>query len=103
MKKFEKKSNPRNVFFFFLNKLIRSFFDTKRRLWLICQTQKSLLFRSWFLFFLFQPPVSSTALSIREICEKIWTSPIREIRKIFRNASSAKLNPRESVKISRME
>ena len=48
-------------------------------------------------------PVSSTALSIREICEQIWTSRIREIRKIFRNGPSAKLNPRESVKISRME
>ena len=76
---------------------------TKHRPWLISQTYKSLLFRSWLLFFLFQPPVSSTSLSIREICEKIWTSPIREIRKIFRNGPSAKLNPRESVKISRME
>ena len=44
-----------------------------------------------------------TALSIGKICEKIWTSPIREIRKIFRNGPSTKLNPRESVKISRME
>ena len=40
---------------------------------------------------------------MREICEKNWTSPIREIRKIFQNGLSAKLNPRESVKISRMD
>ena len=52
-----------------------------------------MLFRSWFLFFLFQPPVSSTGFSIREICEINWTSPILEIRKTFENGLSAKFNP----------
>ena len=61
---------------------------------------RAFLLRGHKKWFLFQPHVSSTALSIRE---NIWTSTIREIRKIFRNGPSAKLNPRESIKISRME
>ena len=55
-----------------------------------------LLFSSgiWtFVFLVLESAGTSTALSIREICEKIWTSQIREIRKIFQNGPSAKLIP----------
>ena len=56
-----------------------------------------------FVFLVLESVGTSTALLIRKICEKIWTSPIREIRKIFRNGPSAKLNTRKGFKILRMK